>query len=146
MEVTSLSHPSQVTFGKYSPNEILAIVRVPELSSDDAAAHSRSPPIASSRANIRHGISEPELHTRAKQDEDRSRLHYQRVSASSYRPPSISETYQQRQSRSRNGESTDGTPDVVLLVYLFSRSFGTDSGLCQSLGSGARRSNIVCVL
>ena len=125
MEVTSLSHPSQVTFGKYSSNEILAIVRVPELSSDDSA-HPRSSSTANSRVNIRHGISEPELYTRAKQEEDRSRLHYQRVSASSYRPPSISETYQQRQSRSRHGEYTAGIRHVVLVLTFDGRA---DSGL-----------------
>ncbi|CAF5144273.1 unnamed protein product, partial [Rotaria socialis] len=32
MEITSLSPQNQVTFGKYTPNEIIAIVRVPELS------------------------------------------------------------------------------------------------------------------
>ncbi|CAF1632118.1 unnamed protein product, partial [Adineta ricciae] len=103
VEVTSLSPQNQVTFGKYSPNQIIAIVRVPELSNGNNNARP-SPP-------IRHGTSEPELYVRAKQEaaeeqqqqQQRSRLQYQRVQASSYRPPSITQEYQQRQSRSRTG-------------------------------------------
>ncbi|CAF1617278.1 unnamed protein product [Rotaria magnacalcarata] len=82
IEVTSLSPQDQVTFGKNSPNEIIAIVRVPELE------------------NMRHGISEPELNKNIKQDHGRSRLQYQRVHATSYLPPSISENYRQQPNRS----------------------------------------------
>jgi hypothetical protein len=100
LEVTSLSPQTQVTFGKYTPNEIIAIVRVPELSDGKGV---RSSPITST--TIRHGTSEPELYARAKQEEEqRSKLHYQRVHAASYRPPPISQEYQQRQSRSRTGK------------------------------------------
>ncbi len=56
---------------------------------------------------MRHGSSEPELYTRAKQEEEeqqRSKLHYQRVHATSYRPPPVTQEYQQRQSRSRTGK------------------------------------------
>ena len=60
VEVTSLSPQNQVTFGKYSPNQIIAIVRVPELSNGNNNARP-SPP-------IRHGTSEPELYVRAKQE------------------------------------------------------------------------------
>jgi hypothetical protein len=100
VEVTSLSPQSQVTFGKYTPTDIIAIVRVPELSQGPSSRHSPS------SSTIRHGTSEPELYTRAKQEEDeqqqRSRLHYQRVHAASYRPPPpIAQDYQQRQGRSR---------------------------------------------
>ncbi|CAF1179870.1 unnamed protein product [Adineta steineri] len=103
VEVTSLSPQSQVTFGKYSQNQIIAIVRVPELSNGNNIRP--SPSITSS---IRHGTSEPELYIRAKQEEEeqkqqRSKLHYQRVQASSYRPPPITQDYQQRQSRPRAG-------------------------------------------
>jgi hypothetical protein len=89
-----------VTFGKYTPTDIIAIVRVPELSQGPSSRHSPS------SSTIRHGTSEPELYTRAKQEEDeqqqRSRLHYQRVHAASYRPPPpIAQDYQQRQGRSR---------------------------------------------
>ncbi len=102
MEITSLSPQNQVTFGQYTPNEIIAIVRVPELSRGADAR--RSPPTAT----IRHGTSEPELYTRAKQEEEqqqRSRLHYQRVHAASYRPqPTIIQDYQPRQARSRTGK------------------------------------------
>ncbi|UJR36708.1 hypothetical protein I4U23_029425 [Adineta vaga] len=98
VEVTSLSPQNQVTFGKYSPNQIIAIVRVPELSNGNNVRPSPS---------IRHGASESELYVQAKQEaeqqEQRSRLQYQRVQASSYRPPSVSQEYQQRQSRSRTG-------------------------------------------
>ncbi|CAF4979073.1 unnamed protein product, partial [Rotaria socialis] len=71
------------TFGKNSPNEIIAIVRVPELK------------------NMRHGISEPELNKNIKQDTGRSRLQSQRVYATSYTPPSINENYRQQPNQSR---------------------------------------------
>lgn len=96
MEVTSLSPQDKVTFGKNSPNEIIAIVRVPELTSDTNVKTSSIP-------IIRHGISEPELNEKVKQDE-RSRLHYQRISSTSYLPPSVTQQYRQRQSRSRVGK------------------------------------------
>ncbi|CAF1395956.1 unnamed protein product [Rotaria sp. Silwood1] len=95
MEVTSLSPQNQITFGKHSTNEIVAIVRVPELTND----------INTTTTPIRHGISEPELHEKVKQDDGRSRLHYQRVHATSYLPPSTSQQYRQRQNRSRIGPS-----------------------------------------
>jgi len=103
LEVTSLSPPSQVTFGKYTPNEMIAIVRIPQSPRDISSRRSPSPP---SSSTIRHGASEPELYTRAKQEEEeqqqRSRLHYQRVHAASYRPPPpTAQDYQQRQGRSR---------------------------------------------
>jgi hypothetical protein len=98
MEVVSLSPRNHVTFGKHSPSEIIAIVRVPEFENGKTS----SPPITSS-STIRHGTSEADLYTRAKQEEERSRLHYQRVHATSYRPPLTGEGYLQRQSRSRAG-------------------------------------------
>jgi hypothetical protein len=105
VEITSLSPKNQVTFGKYTPNEIIAIVRVPELSKNGGLRGSPSSPPT---PIIRHGTSEPELYARAKQEEEqqRSRLHYQRVHAASYRPPPppITQDYQQRQSRSRTGK------------------------------------------
>jgi hypothetical protein len=110
MEITSLSPQNQVTFGKYAPNEIIAIVRVPELSSNGAYARV-SPPsqslITSSNSTIRHGTSEPELNIRAKQEEERAHLHSQRVHATSYRPsPPVpnNDDYQTRLSRSRIGK------------------------------------------
>jgi len=86
---------------------MIAIVRVPELSKNAALRSSpSSPPIST----IRHGASEPELYTRAKQEEEqqRAKLHYQRVHATSYRPPPppITQDYQQRQGRSRTGKFT----------------------------------------
>ena len=98
MEVTSLSPQSQVTFGKYTPNEIIAIVRVPELSHDTTM---KTGPLSST---MRHGTSEPELNVRAKQEEEqqrRSNLHYERVYAANYRPPIMTPNSQQRSSRSR---------------------------------------------
>ncbi|CAF1094059.1 unnamed protein product [Rotaria sordida] len=92
MEVTSLSPHNQIIFDKHSPNEIVAIVRVPELISD-----------VKKKTTIRHGISEPELSEKIKQDEGRSRSHYQRAHATNYLPPSISQQYRQRQDRSRIG-------------------------------------------
>ena len=79
MEVTTLSPNTQVTFEKSTPTEIVAVVRVPDLSTP---------------AN-RSGATD--------------RLHYQRVHAGSYRPPPVppSTTYQQRSSRSRYGRSTN---------------------------------------
>jgi hypothetical protein len=104
VEVTSLSPQNQVTFGKYTPNEIIAIVRVPELSHNVGVRPSPQPPTITS--TIRHGSSEPELYTRARQEEEqqRAKLHYQRVHAASYLPPPITQDYQQRQSRSRTGK------------------------------------------
>ncbi|CAF3643377.1 unnamed protein product [Rotaria sordida] len=96
MEITSLSPQNQVTFGKYTPNEIIAIVRVPELSHGVGMKPSPS--------TIKHGTSEPELNARIRQEEEqqqRSKLHYERIHASSYRPSTINQDYQQRQSRSR---------------------------------------------
>ncbi|CAF4150987.1 unnamed protein product, partial [Rotaria sp. Silwood2] len=95
MEITSLSPQSQVTFGKYTPNEIIAIVRVPELSNGVG--------MKSSPTTIKHGISEPELNARIKREEEqqRSKLHYERIDSTSYRPSTINQDYQQRQSRSR---------------------------------------------
>jgi hypothetical protein len=87
MEVTSLSPTNQIKFGKKSPNEIIAVVRVPELS----------------RPPIHHGTSESNLYEKSRED-DRSRLHYQRVHATSYRPPILPQVYQSRQSRSRYGK------------------------------------------
>ena len=101
VEVTSLSPPSQVTFGTYSPSEVIAIVRVPDLTKTPGARQSPS-------QTIKHGASEPEIYARAKQeDEQRSKLHYQRVHAASYRPPPpvpVNSDYQQRQARSRIGK------------------------------------------
>ena len=90
MEVTSLSPTDQIKFGKKSPNEIVAVVRVPELS---------KPPIY-------HGTSESNIYEKSRVggEDDRSRLHYQRVHATSYRPPIIPQVYQSRQSRSRYGK------------------------------------------
>lgn len=112
VEITSLSPQNQVTFGNYTPSEIIAIVRVPELSKNGNARQSPSSPPTTS--TIRHGTSEPELYRRAKQEEEeqqqqRSRLHYQRVHAASYRPPPppINQEYQQRQGRSRTGTSNN---------------------------------------
>ncbi|CAF2588610.1 unnamed protein product [Rotaria sp. Silwood2] len=97
MEITSLSPKNQITFGKHSPNEMVAIVRVPERTNDINTKTS------SLTTTIRHGISEPELNEKIKQDEARSKLHYQRVHATSYLPPSISQQYKQRQNQSRIG-------------------------------------------
>lgn len=105
MEITSLSPQNQVTFGKYTPNEMIAIVRVPELSNGAGIrVNSPSQVNISSSSTIRHGISEPELSIRAKQEEERAKLHYQRVHATSYRPPAGSQDDQVRQSRSRAGK------------------------------------------
>jgi len=114
LEVTSLSPASQVTFGKYSPNQIIAIVRVPGLPNGTDVRPSPLPP-----STIRHGTSEPELYARAKQEEEqqRSRLHYQRVHATSYRPPSITQEYQQRQSRSRTGKFIEKKNQARIFVY-----------------------------
>jgi hypothetical protein len=129
LEVTSLSPASQVTFGKYSPNQIIAIVRVPGLPNSTDVRPSPLPP-----STIRHGTSEPELYARAKQEEEqqRSRLHYQRVHATSYRPPSITQDYQQRQSRSRTGkfmeEKKPGSNFCVqFLFFLFYVDFVLNS-------------------
>ncbi len=115
LEVTSLSPASQVTFGKYSPNQIIAIVRVPGLPNSTDVRPSPLPP-----STIRHGTSEPELYARAKQEEEqqRSRLHYQRVHATSYRPPSITQDYQQRPSRPRTGKFTRKKTVQVLFSSL----------------------------
>lgn len=89
MEVTSLSPRNQITINKHSPNEIIAVVRVPE----------------TSNTTLRHGTSESNLYEKTKQQEERSpRLHYQRVNASSYRPPLIASSYQPREARSRLGK------------------------------------------
>jgi hypothetical protein len=80
MEITSLSPQNQVTFNKYSPNEIVAVVHVPELAK-------------SSSSSIRHSASQSEFY-------ERPPLNYQRTHASSYRPPMITE----RQSRLRIGK------------------------------------------
>ena len=90
MEVTSLSPNTQVTFEKHSPNQIVAVVRVPELSP----------------STTRPGTSEFRVYEKADQ-EHTPRLHYQRVHAGSYRPPILPPTYQQRPSRSRQGKSTN---------------------------------------
>jgi hypothetical protein len=87
MQVTSLSPTNQIKFGKNSPNEIVAVVRVPELSKT---------------TTVRHGISESNLYEKSREDE-RPRLHYQRVHATSYRPPVLPQFYQQRPSRSQYG-------------------------------------------
>lgn len=96
VEVTSLSPQSQVTFGKYTPNEIIAIVRVPELSTGNGMRP------GSVTSPIRHGTSEPELNARLQQEEEqRSKLHYERIHTNDYRSPTVNQDYQQRQSRSR---------------------------------------------
>jgi hypothetical protein len=88
VEVTSLSPTNQIRFDKGSPNEIVAVVRVPEVSN----------------TTIRRGTSESNIYEKKKQEDERSRLHYQRVHATSYRPPLTTENYQQEQSRSRIGK------------------------------------------
>jgi len=88
MEVKSLSPRNQITFGKSSPNEIIAVVTVPELS----------------KGGIRHGTSESNLYEKTRQKEERPRLHYQRVQATSYSPPPITPNYQERLDRSRIGK------------------------------------------
>jgi hypothetical protein len=109
-----------VTFGKYTPSEIIAIVRVPELSRGTVI---RPSPTSPHTSTIRHGTSEPELYARAKQEEEqqqRARLHYQRVHATSYRPPpslSITQDYQQRQGRSRTGKFEK---IKIIIEFLFS--------------------------
>ena len=82
-------------FGKQSPNEIVAIVRVPELTYNKNVK-------TNTLSRLRYGASEPELNKESKQDEH-SRLHYQRVHASSYLPPLMDRNYRQRQSRSGIG-------------------------------------------
>lgn len=90
MEITSLSPRNQITFDKSSPNEMVAVVRIPEVSSN---------------TYIRHGTSETNLYEKSKQDErERPHLHYQRVSASSYRPPLVAPSYQPQEARSRLGK------------------------------------------
>ena len=94
MEVTTLSPNTHVTFEKSTPTEIIAVVRVPELSTP---------------------IGRPST--------TNDRLHYQRVHAGSYRPspvlPSSSSTYQQRSSRSRYGRSTNHASCCVFsLLFL----------------------------
>ena len=124
VEVTSLSPQNQVTFGRYTPNEIIAIVRVPELSRTQQSPRT-SPPTTT----IRHGTSEPELYTRAKQEEEqqRARLHSQRVHAASYRPPlAPPDEYQQRQGRSRIGEQRKQKNKigfVMIISFLFHVDF-----------------------
>src|SRR6202034_711042 len=111
-----LSPQDQVTFGKYTPNEIIAIVRVPELSKGTDV---RSSP------TIRHGASEPEIYTRAKQEEEqqRSKLHYQRVHAASYRPPPITQDYQQRQGRPRAGKFINFEIFFYTIYFIFNVDF-----------------------
>ncbi|CAM2717941.1 unnamed protein product [Rotaria socialis] len=129
MEITSLSPQNQVTFGKYTPNEIIAIVRVPELSNGNSM---RPSPIAST---IRHGISEPELNARVKQQQQEeeenqlAKLQYERIYSSNYRPSTIiNQDYQQRQSRSRTSPSE------------------TANGYSSSIGPHARSSSYHSVL
>ena len=125
VEVTSLSPQNQVTFGRYTPNEIIAIVRVPELSRGSGAQ--QSPTTSPPSVPIRHGTSEPELYTRAKQEEEqqRARLHYQRVHAASYRPPlAMPDDYQQGQRRSRIGEQK--IICEIVLVNIISFFFHVD--------------------
>lgn len=100
MEVTTLSPSTHVTFEKSTPTEIIAVVRVPELSTPTARSNTTN-----------------------------DRLHYQRVHAGSYRPSptvlpsSTGSTYQQRSSRSRNGRSTNH----AALCGFFSLFFFPDS-------------------
>ena len=109
MEITSFSPQHQVTFGKYTPNEIIAIVRVPELSNGGTPVRPSPTPqsftATSSNSPIRHGISESELNMRARKEEERPKLHYQRVHATSYNPPQTAEMSAARQSRSRAGKN-----------------------------------------
>ena len=126
VEVTSLSPHNQVTFGRYTPNEIIAIVRVPELSRGTGAR--QSPTTSPPTATIRHGTSEPELYTSAKQEEEqqRSRLHYQRVHAASYRPPppaGVVHDSQQRQGRPRAGKHMKHESFVDMIYFLFNVDF-----------------------
>jgi hypothetical protein len=103
MEVTSLSPTNQIRFDRHSPNEIIATVRVPELSN----------------ARIRHGTSESNLYEKTKQEKERPRLNYQRVHATSYRPPLIASDDQQRQSRSRIGKLIKTYSDLFCWFYSF---------------------------
>lgn len=105
MEITSFSPQNQVTFGKYTPNEIIAIVRVPELSNGTPVRTSpQSQSFSSTGSTVRHGTSESELNIRTRKDDERSRLHYQRIHTTSYNPPLTAENdYSTRQSRSRTG-------------------------------------------
>lgn len=117
MEITSFSPQNQVTFGKYTPNEIIAIVRVPELAN-------RTPQLSqSSHTALRHVGSEPELNHRARQEEERGKLHYQRVHATSYNPPTSNQDYSARQSRSRPGNQMEINPFVIFSACVFSLSF-----------------------
>jgi hypothetical protein len=97
MKVTSLSPTNQITFNKRSPNEIVAVVRVPELS------------------NRRNESNKP--------DEEHPRLHYQRVYATSYQPPLINPNYQQRQSRLRNGKGHQNVFYLFGTFFYFHRKF-----------------------
>jgi len=103
LEVTSLSPTNQIKFDKHSPNEIVATIRIPELSN----------------ARIRHGTSESNIYEKTKQEEERPRLHYQRVNATSYRPPLIPYDDQQRQSRSRIGKLIKINIQICFSWFLF---------------------------
>ena len=144
MEITSLSPQNQVTFGKYTPNEMIAIVRVPELS-NGAGIRVNSPSQAntSSSSTIRHGISEPELNLRAKQEEERAKLHYQRVHATSYRPPPGTQDYQTRPSRSRTGKCPDLRMSNVRCasILLFQSAQVGVLLTCATLSLGASKEN-----
>ncbi|CAF5184398.1 unnamed protein product, partial [Rotaria magnacalcarata] len=139
MEITSLSPQNQVTFGKYTPNEIIAIVRVPELSNGNSM---RPSPIAST---IRHGISEPELNARVKQqqqqqqqqqeEDQRAKLQYERIYSSNYRPSTIKQDYQQRQSRSRTStfiEKENKKQNFSNITFLFNLFYAFDINIILS--------------
>ena len=116
MEVTSLSPQTQVTFGKYKPNEIIAIVRVPELSNGTDIKPDQLLPATSA---IRHGASEPKLNIGARQGEEQLRqqpkLHYERVHAANYRPSIARQDNQQRSSRSR----TSMPKNIGKFIYMY---------------------------
>jgi hypothetical protein len=95
MEKTSFTSQNQVTFNKRSPNEIVAVVRIPELSTS-----------SSSPLTIRQGTIE---------SNERPQLNYQRVHATNYRPPTATD----RQSRLRISKFIKYSFDFFCRFYLF---------------------------
>ncbi|CAF0987483.1 unnamed protein product [Didymodactylos carnosus] len=132
MQVTSLSPDSQVTFGKYDSNEIIAIVRVPEMNqqqtprpSTTVARESSTSPLtqidrngysSTLRPSVRQtSMSEPELHIRAKQEAEQQQtsskyLQQQQLVATSYIPTAEQQnrkTYERLQTLHQNDAKRD---------------------------------------
>ncbi|CAF1054505.1 unnamed protein product, partial [Didymodactylos carnosus] len=128
MQVTSLSSDSQVTFGKYDSNEIIAIVRVPEMNQQQNLTLPTTVALPSTQIdhNVHTSIqlqptirqtsmSEPELYTRVRQEVEQQQsspkhLQQQQLVTTSYIPTAEKQnrtTYEHLQTSHQNDVKRD---------------------------------------